>query len=473
MNEFDDELRRIFGDDRLAVPPGSDAVGRIVRGARRRRTVRLVASTAGSVGLVAAVAFGSMAVTGQFTAAPTYEPQPAESPEVRPAPALTPDPEAPPKAAAGPSGDTTGDETGEASDPSTADPETEQPTGDPGGEAPGDVSEPVDVSGLPLFDPAAPFDGVQVRMTLAELAGVPGIEITRLSSDPRSISPAACYGSFRTATSHGYISLRGAWGSPPDDPAELYAAYEVATVITDVAVRTPEGLGVGSSIDDLLTLYPDAYAAYPGAGPGEPDSYDVGVPGLGGLASHLRIQVTDGVVSQIDHDGVHNCGDDPRPVDEPAPADFDVPGADVFGPVRLGMTLSELRAVAGVELTEWEGYESKPYCYGQFRIGEVSGLVSVRRDVTSGDLPAPAAAEDDFIVTAIGSTAAGAVTPAGVGVGSTLDQIAAAQPGFTTDDPMSALPAAPATQGVRWTFELWDADVVQRLGLDAGHSCIG
>jgi hypothetical protein len=38
---------------------------------------------------------------------------------------------------------------------------------------------------------------------------------------------------------------------------------------------------------------------------------------------------------------------------------------------------------------------------------------------------------------------------------------------------MSVIPSAPATQGVRWTFETWDADVVQRLGLNAGHSCIG
>ncbi|WP_053206988.1 hypothetical protein [Jiangella muralis] len=461
MNEFDDELRRIFGDDRLAVPPGANAVGRIVRGARRRRTVRMVASTAGSAGLVAAVAFGSMAVTGQFTAAPTYEPQPAESPE-----ALPPlDPAAPPKAAAGPSGDITGDATGEPSGPSTAGQATEQPTGagtDPGGgEQPAGVDEsPVDVSALPLFDPAAPFDGVQVRMTLAELQQVPGVEITRLRADDLD-RPQLCYGAFRTAQTHGYISLRGAIGEPP---ADLLGGYEVSRVVVDVPVRTPAGVGVGSTLGDVLTAYSDAVV--------DGDVVSAGVPDLGGVFSVWNLQLDGDVVTSIGHEGMHNCGDAPVPAPAPATADFSVPGGDLFGPVRLGMTLAELRATPGVEITEWTG-RSRPYCYGEFRAGDVTGLVSVLRDISTGELPAPAVSEDEFVVSSIGTTAGGTVTPAGVGVGSTLDQVAAAQPGFTTEVPGSALPGAPATQGVRWTFERWDADVVQRLALDAGHTCIG
>ncbi len=455
MNDFDDELRRIFGDDRLAVPSSTDAVGRIVRGARRRRTMRMVASTAASVGVVAALALGSMAVTGQFSADAGYEPEPAESPAM-PAPELTPDPVTLPAPAASPSdtpvGDPTGAATGEPVGDATGDPTGSSAGGaDAGGEQPADVPVPADVSGLPLFDPAAPFDGVQVRMTLAELQQVPGVQITRLRGD--SDRPELCYGEFRTERAHGYISLRGAIGDPPED---IMAAYEVATLVPDVPVRTPEGIGVGS-------LAADVWAAYPETSADDGDDLATVIRGLDGVVSFWQFEVTEGLVSQIVHDGLHNCGANPQPIDG---ADVTVIGPAGLGPIRIGMTLAELQAVDGVQV---DTENQVGQCYGSFTHGDTNGWISVRRDLTTEGAPV---LDEEWRVTMLSSDA-DVRTPEGIGVGSSRAEVLVAYPGTVEGDSSDPYVPVPGEPGMWWSFNFGGTDHITSFFLDGGQNCAG
>ncbi|SDU87489.1 hypothetical protein [Jiangella alkaliphila] len=454
MNDFDDELRRIFGDDRLAVPSSTDAVGRIVRGARRRRTVRMVASTAASVGVVAALAVGSMAVTGQFSADAGYEPEPAESPAML-APELTPDPVTLPAPAASPSetpvGDPTGAATGEPAGDVTGDPTGSSAGGaDPGGEQPTDVPVPVDVIGLPLLDPAAPFDGVQVRMTLAELQQVPGVQITRLRGD--SDRPELCYGEFRTERAHGYISLRGAIGEPPED---IMAAYEVATLVPDVPVRTPEGIGVGSLAADVWTAYPETSAD-------DGDDLATVIRGLDGVISFWAFEVTDGLVSRIVHDGLDNCGANPQPYEEPDLPVFDPAGLEG---VQIGMTLAELEALGNVEIdTTHQGGA----CYGSFVRGQVSGWISHRRDL-SGD---GSIDDSEWRVTVLRSSAE-VRTPEGIRVGSTRSEVLAAYPGLIEGDSFDPYVTVAGRPDLQWVINFAGGDLVDNFHLDGGQNCYG
>lgn len=444
MSDFDDELRRILGDERLALTPRDDAVGRIVKGAHRRRTVRVVASAAGSIGLVAAVAIGSMAVTGQLAVGPDpAPPSGGETPAILPGPDLTPDPVLPTTTTPDPTGDPTGDASG--------DPAGEPPgTGDPSGDTPPDGPDPVDVTALPLLDPAAPFDGVQVRMTLAELQQVPGVEITRLRGD--SAFPELCYGSFTTARAHGYISVRGAVGSPPDD---LMGAYEVATLVPDVAVRTPEGIGVGSWASDVWAAYPETYAE---------DNGDLGtvISGLDGVASYWDFEVVDGVVTHISHDGAHNCGDDPQPLEDPDLAVLDPAGVDG---VSVGMTLAELQALGGVEI---DTAQQGGACYGSFARGDVQGWISHRSDLQSeGSMDT-----SEWRVTAI-RTATGRQTPEGISAGSTRNDVLAAYPDLVEGSTFDSYATVPGRPDLRWVFNFDESDQVRNFRLEGGQNCYG
>jgi hypothetical protein len=67
MNErddLDDELRRLFADDRLDLPVARHAGAAVVAGARRRRRNRVALTAAGGVLAVVAVVFAGLALSG-------------------------------------------------------------------------------------------------------------------------------------------------------------------------------------------------------------------------------------------------------------------------------------------------------------------------------------------------------------------------------------------------------------------------
>ncbi|TDC48494.1 hypothetical protein E1212_21005 [Jiangella ureilytica] len=321
MNDFDDELRRILGDERLSLNARTDAVGRIVKGAQRRRTTRMVASAAGSVGLVAALAVGSVAVSGQFTAAPN--PAPANTPTTleTPAPPTVEETPAPPSTLMTP--DAT--ETGEAVEPPTGetpdtppDDETEAPPAtDPGGETGTETGAETGTEGgedPTTEDPAAGktviypnegIDGYTVGTPLTELETIPGVVITPY--EPGTGYHEACYGEYRSANAHGLISVRGSWGEYPDD---LRPHFEVATMHFDIPVATPEGIAAGSTESDVLAAYTDPTFTDDGY-------YRAVFYGENVIMRAWHFLMSGGEVAEVVMDGAAQC--DRQPITDPPP----------------------------------------------------------------------------------------------------------------------------------------------------------
>ncbi|MTD56391.1 hypothetical protein [Amycolatopsis pithecellobii] len=107
-DELDTELRRLFGDERLAVGADEDAPARIVAGARRiRRRRAAVTATSGALTVAALVTaglfFGPLRATHTNTAAPVEQPTlssngtsaPASSIPLNPPPGSSPTSEPP------------------------------------------------------------------------------------------------------------------------------------------------------------------------------------------------------------------------------------------------------------------------------------------------------------------------------------------------------------------------------------------
>jgi hypothetical protein len=328
MNDFDDELRRILGDERLSLNARADAVGRIVKGAQRRRTTRMVASAVGSVGLVAAVAVGSVAVSGQFTAAPNPGPaatpttlESPETPTVEQTPAtpnslVKPDATETEEAVEPPTGetpDTPPDEETEA--PPASDPggetgtDTGTETGDEtGSETGADPGTEDPAAGKTVVYPNEGIDGFTVGTPLTELETIPGVVITPY--EPGTGYHEACYGEYRSANAHGLISVRGSWGEYPDD---LRPHFEVATMHFDIPVATPEGIADGSTESDVLTAFPQAWPTSDG-------TYRAEFYGENIIVRAWHFLMSGGEVTEVVMDGAAQC--DRQPVlDPPAGSD--------------------------------------------------------------------------------------------------------------------------------------------------------
>ena len=63
-SDLDDELRRLFSDDRLTLPVAEGAAGAVVAGARKRRRHRMAVAAAGGVLAVTGLVFAGAALTG-------------------------------------------------------------------------------------------------------------------------------------------------------------------------------------------------------------------------------------------------------------------------------------------------------------------------------------------------------------------------------------------------------------------------
>lgn len=101
---LDDELQRLFREERLTLPVPPDATQGVLAGARRVRRRRRASVAAGGLCVAIAVIFGGVAVgevAGTRSVPPAERPVPAPSTASRP-PSLPPTPFAPPPPAPAP-----------------------------------------------------------------------------------------------------------------------------------------------------------------------------------------------------------------------------------------------------------------------------------------------------------------------------------------------------------------------------------
>lgn len=229
MTNLDDELHRLFNDDRLAVPARSDAEQVIVAGVRRVRSRRIaVAAATGALSVVALVAGGVAlagvnrpqtmppagvpSLTSTLTSAlPTYPPSPAQTPP--------------------------------SSDGSAAGSAPVSPTSKAGTpRAPvGTVLGPDGYGKLKL--------GMTADQALATHEVAPGAD-----------TPGPTYCAPYYLADHG------------EQPrVQVSPKVGVASIDAFSGMRTPEGIGLGSTMAQVKTAYPNLVI--------RPNSYSVVVPG--------------------------------------------------------------------------------------------------------------------------------------------------------------------------------------------------
>ncbi len=262
-DDLDARLRALFADSRLDVTPGARAEERIVAGARRLRRRRAVLTGGGTTLAVVAVAVAVM-VTGSRAGGKGDEIRvaisPAEPPPTSASLFTTREPEAP-----------------DASPPPNQSwtPGAEPPPSslsappNPGSETP--MSPPVHSGSVVIADAVLAPDGYR-----ALKLGMP----------------------YREAVATDMLMVSGE--TPPPPTCADYALVEGDTSVRSVTISrqygvvgfaannavTPEGAGVGTSVDQLKGLYPggrEAEAAY---------TVDTG-------AGFYEFRIPDGVVTEV------------------------------------------------------------------------------------------------------------------------------------------------------------------------------
>jgi hypothetical protein len=215
--DLDDELRRLFADDRLDLPVARNASAAVVAGARRRRRNRVALTAAG--GVLAVVAFVSAGLTLSGIGRPTTVP-----------------------AATGPVLTMT------------------VPTATPAASAPTTAPQP-EADGLYVLGP----DGYEKLML-----GMPLAEATAAGLFRKTSSATVSAGCLRyTMLINGtYVRSSPAAGSgatpsimPVKGQLEVLVSLRegVVELNGDPLLRTPEGIGVGAPEEILVQVYPQLY----------------------------------------------------------------------------------------------------------------------------------------------------------------------------------------------------------------------
>jgi hypothetical protein len=220
----EEELRRLFGDDRLDVAVRPDADRVIVAGARRIRRCRFAAATAGAVAAAVLLGSGIALAGGEMreslppaesvgTTAPTTTESPATT-TTRPKPAAT-KPPAPPASAPRTR------HTTPAPDPTTSTPTT------PSAPPPVDVVDAVfGPSGYGPLELGMPLDAAVATGALGQALWDDGV-----------CARYPVNGGGHVLISHRYGTTRIAAGP---------------------SAGTPEGIGFGSTVAEVRAAYPDA-----------------------------------------------------------------------------------------------------------------------------------------------------------------------------------------------------------------------
>lgn len=229
-NGLEDGLRRLFDDDRLAVPPASGAREAVVAGARRARRRRELAIAGSGVGVAAVAILGGVLIvmppsnertevasapdTSTLTVGSSIEPAPSSAPE---------------KKSEVPSSDGTG---------STV---IEEPRGGkPPDPSASPSSTPSDPPPMPMRagGPIGPsgWSELKLGMSFADAKATGYIS-------PDAPAPAGCT-SYSLTTGGDFVS------------AVLISESGLGRIVASGA-RTPEDQGVGSPIENLQEAYPD------------------------------------------------------------------------------------------------------------------------------------------------------------------------------------------------------------------------
>ncbi|MFF5989734.1 hypothetical protein [Prauserella flavalba] len=244
-----DELRRLFDDDRLDVRPAAGAGDAIVAGARRRRRRRTVMAAGGGTLAVLALVGGGLALTTLRGGEDHRHPPVAAMPQT-----TTTSPVASAPSASSPSA--------ERSEPTPGSPQTP-----PSVEQQPPQSQPV--------RPSTSTESTSASV-LADrpVLGTDGYRQLALGMSYQEAAATGLLGPVETTT------------PPADNACATYAVTDGANAIEDVTISsangivrfraadaaTPEGIGAGSSLDQLrsaysdLTTEPSGYSTSAGAG---------------------------------------------------------------------------------------------------------------------------------------------------------------------------------------------------------------
>ncbi len=226
--KLEQQLRALFADERLDLPPPLDATKSIVEGAQRRRRRRRSMAATTSVVAAALVVSGGLAVfkiQSQESVAVMSGGPPELS--VRPPDNLTPGASQPPVGSAPAN-------TGQLdSQPPTSGIKPPKSTAHPS------TAEKSPVTTGPLLA-ADGFGTLKLGMTEAEVAAQ-GVTLTSKQSG---------------ATCNLYDVTGG--GLPAAASVAISAANGLVIVTPAAAAHTPEGIGAGSTRDDIVAAYPGA-----------------------------------------------------------------------------------------------------------------------------------------------------------------------------------------------------------------------
>ncbi|GAA4543094.1 hypothetical protein [Amycolatopsis samaneae] len=234
-DELEQRLRTLFADDRLGVMPGASAEETIVAGARRRRRRRRVVMSASGVTMAALVAVGGFTAVkihgSQSTAAlspgsPELSTQaPAPSTPGSPAPATSsppPTPAAPP---------------------------------DPGPTQHEETPPRATGSRAATTTPSKPQT---TKVTTGPLLTASGIGALKLGMTEAQVTAQGMkLGKKTTTDACSFANVQGG-GLPTTVNVTISQANGVVAVTPTAAAHTPEGIGAGSSKEDVIKSYAGA-----------------------------------------------------------------------------------------------------------------------------------------------------------------------------------------------------------------------
>ncbi|MFD9892099.1 hypothetical protein ACFWY9_22375 [Amycolatopsis sp. NPDC059027] len=235
-DELEQRLRALFADERLGVQPGTSAEETIVAGARRRRHRRHVVLSASGVTMAAVLVVGGFAVV-KIRSSDSSTVMAATPPELSTQPPAPSTP-GPPSA---------------VSQGQTSNPQQPPPSSPP----PGHAENPPHTTGGrgATTTPSKPQTS---KVTTGPLLTANGIGALKLGMTEAQVTAQGMkVSNKKSADACSYFDVQGG-GLPTSVNAALSQSSGVVAVTPAAPAHTPEGIGAGSSKEDVLTSYPGA-----------------------------------------------------------------------------------------------------------------------------------------------------------------------------------------------------------------------